>query len=451
MKFDDLDTKMRVYEQSLDQVLLPELYLVARLDGNRFTRLTKELCKFEAPFDERFRDMMVETVKALMSYGFRVIYGFTESDEISLLFHPEVNDFGRKVRKYNSLLAGVASASFSMQLGRQAIFDCRMVPLPTLERVQDYFLWRQEDAHRNSLNSHCYWMLRKQGKSAAEATEMLEGRSVAFKNELLFRNGINFNDVPNWQKRGVGIYWDTYLKEGFNPITGETVYAGRRALKVNSDLPIRDEYAGFIGKILQDKHVEQYSLYTESDEPAHMVTMEKGKLDLLNERLSPEHKTFATPEPVDDEWSPDQLRLFIENKYGYKMEDDDDFILASFSISEILSYYCAKHDDPEVIEYKRYVEEALRRYQQGVDDDSFAFSIELRSGDELRYFSFSLSGEELQISDEGSVYSPEVGGDSFTNWSFSLRQNGEREGMLSLDVDIIKELIDCGAELVVEV
>ena len=37
MNFDDLDAKMRVYEQSLDQVLLPELYLVARLDGNRFT------------------------------------------------------------------------------------------------------------------------------------------------------------------------------------------------------------------------------------------------------------------------------------------------------------------------------------------------------------------------------------------------------------------------------
>ena len=61
MNFDDLDAKMRVYEQSLDQVLLPELYLVARLDGNRFTRLTKEVCKFEAPFDTRFRDMMIET------------------------------------------------------------------------------------------------------------------------------------------------------------------------------------------------------------------------------------------------------------------------------------------------------------------------------------------------------------------------------------------------------
>ena len=82
MNFDDLDAQMRKYEQSLDQVLLPELYLVARLDGNRFTRLTKEVCKFEAPFDVRFRDMMIETVKALMNYGFRVIFGYTESDEI---------------------------------------------------------------------------------------------------------------------------------------------------------------------------------------------------------------------------------------------------------------------------------------------------------------------------------------------------------------------------------
>ena len=41
MKFDDLDKKMRIYEQSLDQILLPEIYMVARLDGRGFTRLTK--------------------------------------------------------------------------------------------------------------------------------------------------------------------------------------------------------------------------------------------------------------------------------------------------------------------------------------------------------------------------------------------------------------------------
>ena len=252
MNFDDLDAKMRVYEQSLDQVLLPELYLVARLDGNRFTRLTKEVCAFEAPFDTRFRDMMVETVKALMNYGFRVIYGFTESDEISLLFHPDEDTFGRKVRKFNSLLAGVASASFSTQLGKQAIFDCRMVPLPTVERVQDYFLWRQEDAHRNSLNAHCYWMLRKQGKSVAEATKMLEGQSVAFKNELLFQNGINFDKLPSWQKRGIGVYWDIYEKQGFNPKTGRTETAIRRGLKVDMELPLREAYAEFIATMLTD-------------------------------------------------------------------------------------------------------------------------------------------------------------------------------------------------------
>ena len=251
MNFDDLDAKMRVYEQSLDQMLLPELYLVARLDGNRFTRLTKEICSFEAPFDVRFRDMMIETVKALMNYSFRVIYGYTQSDEISLLFHPEEDTFGRKVRKYNSLLAGVASAAFSMQLGQQAIFDCRIVPLPTVERVQDYFLWRQEDAHRNSLNAHCYWMLRKQGKSVAAATKLLEGQSVAFKNELLFQNGVNFDKLPSWQKRGIGVYWEPVEKQGFNSITGKTETATRRTLKVDQELPLREEYAKFITTFLR--------------------------------------------------------------------------------------------------------------------------------------------------------------------------------------------------------
>ena len=251
MNFDELDSKMRVYEQSLDQVILPEIYLVARLDGNRFTRLTKEICHFEAPYDIEFRDMMTDTVKALMTYGFRVTYGYTQSDEISLLFHPEENTFGRKVRKYNSILSGVASASFSMRLGQQAIFDCRMIPLPTIERVQDYFRWRQEDAHRNSLNSHCYWMLRKQGKSARAATRMMKGQTVAFKNELLFSNGINFNNLPSWQKRGMGVYWETYEKQGLNPITGKVETAERYNLKVDEELPLREEYSQFIAGFLK--------------------------------------------------------------------------------------------------------------------------------------------------------------------------------------------------------
>ena len=63
MKFDELDKKMRVFETAHDHCVLPGIYIVARLDGRGFTKLTKEKLEFEAPFDVRFRDAMVSTVK----------------------------------------------------------------------------------------------------------------------------------------------------------------------------------------------------------------------------------------------------------------------------------------------------------------------------------------------------------------------------------------------------
>lgn len=209
MKFDELDVKMRVFETAHDLCVLPGLFMVARIDGRGFTRLTKEIHAFECPFDERMRDMMVATTEHLMDCGFKVAYGYTQSDEISLLFCSSEDAFGRKTRKLNSILAGEASARFSLLLGGMACFDCRIIELPGIELVCDYFRWRNEDAHRNALNGHCYWALRRAGKNVREATNRLSGMSVADKNELLFQHGTNFNDVPNWQKRGVGLYWNT--------------------------------------------------------------------------------------------------------------------------------------------------------------------------------------------------------------------------------------------------
>src|SRR5215510_1096323 len=239
MKFDELGEKMRVYETALDYCALPEMFMVARIDGRGFTRLTREVHQFKAPFDERFRDMMVSTTERLMNCGFRVIYAYTQSDEISLLFHPQEDAFGRKLRKYDSILAGEASAKFALLLGAHAAFDCRISQLPNAGLVKDYFRWRNEDAHRNALNGHCYWKLRN------------EGLSVAEKNELLFQHGVNFNDSPNWQKRGVGLYWEIYDKSAVNPQTGEEVIARRRRVKVDYELPMKDQYSDFILRLIE--------------------------------------------------------------------------------------------------------------------------------------------------------------------------------------------------------
>lgn len=73
-------------------------------------------------------------------------------------------------------------------------------------------MWRQEDAHRNSLNSHCYWALRKEGIGQRQATAMLEGKSVSFKNEL------------------------------YNPATKENVQTTRKELAVDCELMLGREY-----------------------------------------------------------------------------------------------------------------------------------------------------------------------------------------------------------------
>jgi tRNA(His) 5'-end guanylyltransferase len=50
VKFDELDARMRVFETANDRCVLPGMYMVARLDGRGFTRLTKEVHAFNAPF-----------------------------------------------------------------------------------------------------------------------------------------------------------------------------------------------------------------------------------------------------------------------------------------------------------------------------------------------------------------------------------------------------------------
>ncbi|MBL0741464.1 tRNA(His) guanylyltransferase Thg1 family protein [Chryseolinea lacunae] len=252
MKFDTLDKKMRVYETNMDQTVLPGLYMIARLDGRGFTKLTKEQLALERPFDERFRDAMIDTVKHTMDCGFRVVYGFTQSDEISLLFHRLDDSFGRKTRKLISILSGEASARFTLAMGSLGVFDCRIIPLPSSDLVVDYFRWRSEDAHRNALSAWCYWKMRDTGASVNEATEALKGRSTAEKNELLFQLGINFNTLPAWQKRGIGFYYERFDKVSTDSLKNIPCVVSRTRLVTDTMLPVGANYDLLVRSLLEE-------------------------------------------------------------------------------------------------------------------------------------------------------------------------------------------------------
>jgi len=231
--------------------ILPGLWPVIRVDGRSFSRLTETL---EKPFDIRFHRTMVSTAMRLLE-ELGGLYAYTESDEISVLLPKEADLFDREVEKLVSVSAGIASTVFTYvsnlkeQIwagGVEAGFDSRLWLGTDVSDVQDYFRWRLADAHRCALNSSCYWLLRKEGMSKGQATSELKEKDVAWKNEMLFKRGINFNELPIWQRRGTGLYWEAYEKDAQNPITGEKLIAKRRRIKVDEEIPAGDDYSVFV-------------------------------------------------------------------------------------------------------------------------------------------------------------------------------------------------------------
>jgi tRNA(His) guanylyltransferase len=247
MRPDEFEDQMRALEVFHSLRLLPGAWVILRLDGRGFSRFT-ESC-FEKPFDARFHDGMVQTAQAVLE-DLQGVYAYTESDEISLLFPRSWDLFDRELEKTVSLSAGIASAALSLVFGTRVHFDSRAILAAEDGQVVDYFRWRQADAARCALNGWTYWALRKGGQGVAQATAALVGKSVADKNELLFQAGINFNNLPLWQRRGTGLYWERYEREGYNPKLDQKVVTTRRRVKVDQELPMAEEYADFIRRLM---------------------------------------------------------------------------------------------------------------------------------------------------------------------------------------------------------
>ena len=231
-------------------------WTVIRVDGRSFTRFTEK--HFEKPIDSRFQQMMRQTAQALLE-ELQGVYAYTESAEISVLFDPDWDLFDREVEKLVSISAAIASATFTHLCQKIVHFDSRIWLANDPSQVVDYFRWRQNDAERCALNGWCYWSLRKAGKKPDEAMAMFQHKLPVDKIDILHQYGIDYHALPIWHRRGSGLYWETFEKAGYDPVQGVERTGMRRRIKIDEELPLKEEYSIFIQRFLDAYQEKQTS------------------------------------------------------------------------------------------------------------------------------------------------------------------------------------------------
>jgi tRNA(His) 5'-end guanylyltransferase len=217
--------------------------LIVRADGRNFRRVLSG--EFEKPYDERFAKGMAEAVAIFFeTSGFDPKLAYIFSDEINLFF-PQVPFKGR-IEKLDSVIASFLASALTIVLDfKDAIaFDARVIPVCSREDVWEYLTQRQAEAWRNHINAYGYYGLQESRLSEKEAEERLKGMKAAQVHELLFRTGINLNETPMWQRRGILIAKERYEKEGYNPKAGKKVVVTRYEVVQHWDLPLFESEEG---------------------------------------------------------------------------------------------------------------------------------------------------------------------------------------------------------------
>lgn len=213
---------MKRYEESTNFKIIPRTPIIIRIDGKKFSNLTKRL-SIEKPFSPVFADMMAKSAIAVASEIQGCVIGYTQSDEITFIIRTDQSDettpwFDNRIQKMVSVAASISTAAFNGLLGQnfgfdpagkyppRAYFDCRIFPVPTMTEVVNNLIWRQRDCTKNSISSAAYFEIGKvAGRETARA--MVHKLNQDERQELLFqKTGINWNNYAPEFKRGIAVF-----------------------------------------------------------------------------------------------------------------------------------------------------------------------------------------------------------------------------------------------------
>ena len=218
---DDLGTRMKeFYEQVPKTKLIRRMPVAIRIDGKAFHTFTRG---FQKPFDEILMKSMQETMQYLCENIQGCVFGYTQSDEITLILVDYKNLtstawFDYDVQKVCSIAASMATMAFNnifskyvrgfdlalayndngvdteenrklleiytKAANKGAMFDARCFNIPK-EEVTNLIYWRQLDAMRNSVQAvgqTNFSHKELQGKSCANIKEMLKEISIDWDN-----------------------------------------------------------------------------------------------------------------------------------------------------------------------------------------------------------------------------------------------------------------------------
>jgi tRNA(His) 5'-end guanylyltransferase len=190
---------MKEYEYVERKYLTKRVPVIIRIDGKAFHTYTRGM---DNPFDSNFHNTMIHTARYLCENIQGCMLAYTQSDEISLLLtdYKTIKTepwFDYNVQKLTSVSASLATARFNsiipVENNGLAMFDSRVFNLPK-DEVCNYFLWRQRDAERNSIQSlgqEYFSHKQLQGKSNSDVQDM-----------LMLEMDVNWNELRTWKKRG---------------------------------------------------------------------------------------------------------------------------------------------------------------------------------------------------------------------------------------------------------